>query len=89
MRASTLLLPAMAMLAAAAPKYPEFDLKHMKEPGAALETLSNYFNLIAYKTKAAKVIGRPPVCDVSTAQMPIGEYLACRERLLSGQRMKA
>jgi hypothetical protein len=71
MRASTLLLPAMAMLATAAPKYPEFDLKHMKEPGAALETLSNYFNLIAYKTKAAKVIGRPPVCDVSTAQMPI------------------
>jgi hypothetical protein len=74
MRPSTFLLSALAAVATAAPKYPEFDLKHMKEPGAALETLSNYFNMIAYKAKAAKVIGRPPVCDVSTAQMPTGKH---------------
>lgn len=71
MRASAFLLPALAMVARAAPAYPNFDLKRMTEPGAALETLSNYFNLIAYKSKAAAVIGRPPICDVSTAQMPV------------------
>lgn len=73
MRASAFLVSALAMVATAAPKYPEFDLKKMKEPGAALEILSNYFNLIAYKSRAAAVIGRPPVCDVSTAQMPVGK----------------
>lgn len=71
MRASTFLVSALAAVATAAPKYPEFDLKTMQEPGAALETLSNYFNMIAYKTQAAKVIGKPPVCDISTAQMPV------------------
>lgn len=75
MRTSTFLVPALAMVATAAPAYPEFDLKHMAEPGVALETLSNYFNMIAYKSKAAAVIGRPPICDVSTAKMPVGKLL--------------
>jgi hypothetical protein len=70
MRTSTLLVSALAMVANAAPQYPEFDIYNMKEPAAAVENLSNWFNKVAYKAKAAGVVNQPPICDVSSAQMP-------------------
>ena len=76
MRLSAVFVSALAMGASAAPRFPSFDLKNMDEPGAALEAVSNYFNLIAYKAQAAKVVGSAPHCDVSTAQMPVGMFTA-------------
>lgn len=74
MRLSSVLIAGLASVACAAPSFPIIDLKKIDGPAAAVEALSNYFNLIAYKAQAAKVTGRPPVCDVSTAQMPVGKH---------------
>lgn len=70
MRPSTILAATFVALANAAPTFPSLDLKD--NPVSALDNLSGYFNLIAAKVQAAKVLSAAPVCDLSKAHMPIG-----------------
>lgn len=75
MRPSTFLVSTLAIFGAhAAPVAPKIDLKNVANPAAALDALSNYFNLIASKVQTAKVQPVAPVCDMSKAQMPTSKH---------------
>lgn len=75
MRPSTFLVSSLAIFGAhAAPAIPKIDLKNVANPAAALDALSNYFNLIASKVQTSKVQPVAPICDMSKAQMPTGKY---------------
>ncbi|KAI3535052.1 malate dehydrogenase [Colletotrichum abscissum] len=68
MRCSTLLVPALASLALAAPTYPTLNLQAAL-PGS-IEQISEYFNMLATKVQATKYLSTAPVCDLSTAKLP-------------------
>ncbi|POR33434.1 Malate dehydrogenase [Tolypocladium paradoxum] len=70
MRPSTILASTLAVTARAAPAFPELNLKDLADPTNALDSLSGYFNLIAAKVQAARLLSEAPVCDLSQAQMP-------------------
>ncbi|KAM0453241.1 hypothetical protein ACHAPV_009035 [Trichoderma viride] len=71
MRPSTFLVSSLAIFGAhAAPAIPKIDLKNVANPAAALDAISNYFNLIASKVQTSKVQPVAPICDMSKAQMP-------------------
>lgn len=72
MHLSTILLSTLAVVASAAPTDPTLRLKGVKDPADAISQLSGYFNLLAAKVQAAKVMSVSPVCDLSKAQMPAG-----------------
>lgn len=74
MRCSTLLVPALASLALAAPTYPTLNLQAAL-PGS-IEQISEYFNMLANKVQATKYLSTAPVCDLSTAKLPEGELRA-------------
>jgi hypothetical protein len=71
MRFSTVIVSALATLASAAPAEPRLDLKGMPNPADAIDNLSAYFNLLAARVQAAKVMAVPPKCDLSKAVMPV------------------
>lgn len=73
MRPSAIVITALAVTAGAAPTFPKLDLKSVPFPANALDSLSGYFNLIAAKVQAAKVLSVAPKCDLSKAIMPNGE----------------
>jgi len=70
MRASILLASALAAAVSAAPVYQEVNMAAAL-PGS-LEHLSEYFNMLASKVEAGKMMATAPVCDLSRAIMPIG-----------------
>lgn len=75
MRPSTFLVSSLAIFGAhAAPAIPKIDLKNVANPAAALDAISNYFNLIASKVQTSKVQPVAPICDMSKAQMPPSKY---------------
>ncbi|KAK3370154.1 malate dehydrogenase [Podospora didyma] len=69
MRTSTLLLSALGATVFAAPTLPVLN------PDAALpgsiDTVSEYFNMLASKVQASKLMSLAPVCDLSKAQLPV------------------
>jgi hypothetical protein len=69
---SSLLLSAMASVAMAAPVGPTIRITPQTDATDAISRVSDYFNMLADKTQAAKAIGKPPVCDLSRAHMPAG-----------------
>lgn len=71
MQLSTLLVSALVAIVSAAPTYPEVKAKDARSAIDSLGSLSDYFNSLAYKVKAAKVSGEVPVCDLSQARMPL------------------
>ncbi|KAM5356397.1 hypothetical protein ACJ41O_003043 [Fusarium nematophilum] len=71
MQLSTLLVSALAASAFAAPTDPKVKVNDARSAIDALGSLSDYFNLLALKVKAAKVSGEAPVCDLSNAKMPL------------------
>ncbi|EEU41848.1 uncharacterized protein NECHADRAFT_96845 [Fusarium vanettenii 77-13-4] len=76
MQLSTLLVSALVAIVSAAPTYPEVKAKDARSAIDSLGSLSEYFNSLAYKVKAAKVSGEVPVCDLSQAKMPLNGALA-------------
>ncbi|KAF4468180.1 malate dehydrogenase [Fusarium albosuccineum] len=71
MQLSTLLASVLAVTASAAPTYPKFEAKDARSAVDSLGSLSDYFNLLAYKVKSAKISAEAPVCDLSQAKMPL------------------
>ena len=74
MRPSVLLTAAFAVSSTAAPALLNLNVKNTVNPFNAIDSLSGYFNLIASKVQAAKVLSVAPVCDLSKAQMPNGKH---------------
>lgn len=62
----------LAVAATAAPTFPILDLED--DSVRATESLSDYFNLIASKVQAARTLSSAPICDLSRAHMPAGEF---------------
>lgn len=74
MRPSTILVSSLAVFGArAAPAQPKIDLNDFKNPASAINSLTEYFNLVASKTEIAKVQPTAQLCDVSKAKMPSGK----------------
>ncbi|OTB05231.1 hypothetical protein M426DRAFT_141374 [Hypoxylon sp. CI-4A] len=68
MYASTLLVSLLgASTVIAAPTWPTFNWDAAKPDG--LETVSEYFNMLASKVELGKSMAEAPVCDLSKAQM--------------------
>lgn len=70
MRSSLCLASLLALPVSAAPTWPSLNLSVLGNPLAALDGLSDYFNLVASKVEQVKSGTTPPQCDVSKAQMP-------------------
>jgi hypothetical protein len=71
MRFSTVIVSALAAVASAAPVEPRLNLKDMPNPADAIDNLSAYFNLLAERVQAAKIMAVPPKCDLSKASIPV------------------
>ncbi|KAF4982023.1 hypothetical protein FZEAL_2273 [Fusarium zealandicum] len=71
MQLSTLLASLLAVTASAAPTYPEVTTTDARSAIDTLGSLGDYFNLLAYKVKAAKMSAEAPICDLSKAKMPL------------------
>ncbi|KAI1654872.1 hypothetical protein F4813DRAFT_190713 [Daldinia decipiens] len=68
MYASTLLVSLLgASSVIAAPTWPTFNWNAAKPDG--LETVSEYFNMLAQKVEMGKYMSSAPICDISRAQM--------------------
>lgn len=78
MHLSTFLVSCLAVVASAAPTYPKVSVHDARSAIDTLGSLSDYFNLLAFKTKSAKVSGEAPVCDLTKARMPIGMHISLR-----------
>lgn len=74
MHFSTALVSALAATVQAAPAFPGLNLKDVPYPVNALDSMSAYFNAIAAKVQAARLLSEAPSCDLSKAQMPLGEH---------------
>ncbi len=74
MHFSTVLVSALAATVQAAPAFPGLNLKDVPYPVNALDSMSAYFNAIAAKVQAARLLSEAPSCDLSKAQMPLGEH---------------
>lgn len=72
MHASTLLLSALGATVLAAPTYPTLVKDSVTQDG--LDTVSQYFNLVARKVQEVKSNVAVPVCDLSKASMPAGMF---------------
>ncbi|RYO84607.1 hypothetical protein DL766_009859 [Monosporascus sp. MC13-8B] len=53
----------------AAPTWPQVNVNAAMTDG--IETVSEYFNMLASKVEAGKLMKAAPVCDLSKAQMPL------------------
>lgn len=73
MRLSTILASTLAVFASAAPTFPDLNIKEVVNADDTLDSLSEYFNLLATRVQLAKVLTEAPICDVSKAQMPQGK----------------
>jgi hypothetical protein len=73
MRLSTTLIPVLSAVALAAPQFPVLNVQAAM-PDDGLVTLSEYFNLLAQKVQANKVMSSAPVCDMKNAKLPVGMY---------------
>jgi hypothetical protein len=71
MRLSTTLFAALSAVALAAPQFPVLNVQAAM-PDNGLVTLSEYFNLLAQKVQANKVMSTAPVCDMKNAKLPVG-----------------
>ncbi|KAK3325322.1 hypothetical protein B0H66DRAFT_599489 [Apodospora peruviana] len=68
MHASILLLSALGASVFAAPVAPDAGLAARMPDG--IESLSEYFNMLAARTQDVKLMDRAPVCDLSKATLP-------------------
>ncbi|KAK5995863.1 hypothetical protein PT974_04281 [Cladobotryum mycophilum] len=71
MRPSTVLVSTLAVVAHAAPAFPELNIKNLANPVNALDSLSTYLSLVAIKVQNGKATKKAPQCDLSRAQMPL------------------
>ncbi|KAB5575915.1 hypothetical protein GE09DRAFT_1215654 [Coniochaeta sp. 2T2.1] len=69
MRASILLASALGATVFAAPATPTFNAD-AAAPGG-LDSVAEYFNMLAVKVKESRKMAAAPICDLSKAQMPI------------------
>ena len=58
-------------LALAAPTYPSLDLSAVNAQ-EGVDALSDYFNLLAEKTRRYKALDAAPACELSRAVLPTG-----------------
>jgi hypothetical protein len=70
MHFSTILVTAFAAISCAAPTFPQVNLDAADPKG--VEAISEYFNLLASKVQASRLMSAAPICDMSRAQMPVG-----------------
>ena len=61
----------MAASVYAAPTYPPLNFDAAK-PGS-MDSVSEYFNMLAAKVQAGRQMSVAPVCELSNAVMPLGE----------------
>jgi hypothetical protein len=69
MRFQLLLSAGLALVASAAPTYPEITTQ-AKAQGRSIEIMSDYFNMLARKVSAYKYDPSAVTCDLSHVQMP-------------------
>lgn len=84
MRTSAILLSVLGATAFAAPAHPKLNLGAAL-PSDAIKDISQYFNLLAQKTQEGRHMSGTPVCDLSTAQMPVDCKPLPRPRPLSNR----
>jgi hypothetical protein len=71
MRSSILFAASLgAITTIAAPTWPALNVE-AAQPGS-LETVSEYFNMLATKVQQSRSMSEAPVCDLSTVQLPQG-----------------
>ncbi|POS73677.1 malate dehydrogenase [Diaporthe helianthi] len=70
MHASSVFFPALCASVLAAPVYPDLNLKAAL-PDDAMKDLSQYFNMLAQKTKEGRQMSWAPTCDMSAAKLPV------------------
>jgi hypothetical protein len=70
MHASILLLSALGASVFAAPAYPVLN-KDAVTPGG-VDSVSEYFNMLATKVQQSRNMAAIPICDLSKAAMPVG-----------------
>ncbi|KAK0727379.1 hypothetical protein B0T26DRAFT_672055 [Lasiosphaeria miniovina] len=68
MRASTFILSALGSSVFAAPTFPDLNVAAALPGG--IDTVAEYFNLLASKVQASKILIQAPVCDLSKAFLP-------------------
>lgn len=64
-------LVSLLPLALAAPTYPSLDLSAANAQDG-VDALSDYFNLLAEKTRRYKALDAAPACELSRAVLPAG-----------------
>jgi hypothetical protein len=85
MHALSVLLPLAALTAdvLAAPTYPNLNT-NAAMPGS-IDTVSEYFNMLAAKVEQSRLMTEAPVCDLSQAVLPLSmsnpSSKACQVRL--------
>ncbi|KAH8888783.1 hypothetical protein GQ53DRAFT_748689 [Thozetella sp. PMI_491] len=68
MLATLLTVSALAAGALAAPVYPELNVDAAMPGG--IDTMSQYFNMLADKVQQSRLMSQAPVCDLSRAVLP-------------------
>jgi hypothetical protein len=81
MRASILLASAFGASVFAAPASPTLNADAASPSG--LDTVAEYFNMLATKVQESKNMAAAPVCDLSKAQQPIGMFYSAQNIKIS------
>jgi len=68
MRASTLLLSVLGSTVFAAPTFPDVNMDAVKPAG--VDSLSEYFTMLAAKVQQSRMMAAVPLCDLSKAVLP-------------------
>jgi hypothetical protein len=78
MRTSSLLVTALSAAVFAAPQYPQFNMAAASSDG--LDTVSEYFNMLAEKVQNSWGMSIAPVCDLANAKLPTGMSSPAEDR---------
>lgn len=68
MRSSTLLLSVLGASVLAAPTFPDVNMEVVKPEG--VDSISEYFTLLAAKVQQSRMASSAPACDLSNAVLP-------------------
>lgn len=68
MRASTFLVTALSATVYAAPVFPDFNV--LPATQEKVDTMTEYFTMLARKVQQGKMMSAAPICDLSKAVMP-------------------
>jgi hypothetical protein len=69
MHASLFLVSTLAASVWAAPTYPKIT----EDAADSIQSVSEYFNLLASKVQESRSWAAPPACDLSSVSLPAGE----------------